>query len=107
MPLNVYYSGISYVCQLTSIIREFLVCPPSQVFKGLSASQSQTLVRCCTIMIGVPVDPDTLHAALRLLLRLTRVYSNAMTFVEIGGHQHLLNLTQVWFGGDEKKSITD
>ena len=46
-------------------------------------------------MIGVPVDPDTLHAALRLLLRLTRVYSNAMTFVEIGGHQHLLNLTQV------------
>ena len=70
-----------------------------RVFKGLSSSQSLTLVRCCTTMIGVPVDPDTLHAALRLLLRLTRVYANAMTFVEIGGHQHLLNLTQVGVEG--------
>ena len=52
------------------------------------------IVRCCVLLIGVPVEPDTLHAVLRLLLRLTRQNEYAMQFAELGGPRLLLGLTQ-------------
>lgn len=45
-------------------------------------------------LIGVPVDPDTLHAVLRLMLRLTRDHQFAQMFVKCGGPKMLLNLKQ-------------
>lgn len=45
-------------------------------------------------LIGVPVDPDTLHAVLRLMLRLTRDHKFAEMFVKYGGPKMLLNLKQ-------------
>lgn len=49
-------------------------------------------------LIAVPVDADTLHAALRLCLRLTRNYDLAMEFLNLDGLRKLLRLRQSqWF----------
>ena len=45
-------------------------------------------------MIAAPVEADTLHAALRLILRLTREHKYAVQFAELGGPRILLSLTQ-------------
>ena len=45
-------------------------------------------------LISVLVDPDTLHALMRLLLRLTRHHQHALFFAELGGPRAILNLTQ-------------
>ena len=45
-------------------------------------------------MIEVPVEAGTLHAALRLILRLTREHKYAVQFAEQGGPRLLLSLTQ-------------
>ncbi len=66
-----------------------------KVISGLMPDQIQTIVRCSVYLIGLPVDPDTLHALLRLVLRLTREHQFAMTFAELGGTRLLLGLTQL------------
>ncbi len=45
----------------------------------------------------MPVDSDSLHAVLRLTLRLTREHEFALAFAELGGHKMLLSLTQASF----------
>ncbi|KAM6228585.1 E3 ubiquitin-protein ligase HUWE1-like isoform 1-T1 [Spheniscus humboldti] len=45
-------------------------------------------------MLGVPVDPDTLHATLRLCLRLTRHHKHALLFAELRSTRTILGLTQ-------------
>ena len=45
-------------------------------------------------MISIPVEAETLHAALRLILRLTREHKYALQFAELGGPKLLLSLTQ-------------
>lgn len=50
--------------------------------------------RSVVSLLSVPVDPDTLHASLRLMLRLTREHKHAVHFAELGGPKILLNLTQ-------------
>ena len=40
------------------------------------------------------VDPDTLHALMRLCLRMTRVWENACLFASLGGVRTLLSLTE-------------
>lgn len=52
------------------------------------------LIRSCVSMLGVPVDPDTLHATLRLCLRLTRDHKYAMMFAELKSTRMILSLTQ-------------
>lgn len=49
--------------------------------------------RCCVGLIGL-VDSDTLHAVLRLCLRCTRTFSLSQLFVQYGGVDKLLVLTQ-------------
>ncbi len=66
-----------------------------KVISGLMPDQIQSIVRCSVYLIGLPVDPDTLHALLRLVLRLTREHQFAMTFAELGGTRLLLGLTQL------------
>lgn len=65
-----------------------------KVVKGLSQEQCVLLVKMCVGLISIPVEPDTLHAVMRLCLRLTRNHSNAVLFAQLGGPKMLLTLTQ-------------
>uniref|UniRef100_A0A3Q2ZU34 E3 ubiquitin-protein ligase HUWE1 n=1 Tax=Kryptolebias marmoratus TaxID=37003 RepID=A0A3Q2ZU34_KRYMA len=64
------------------------------VVKGLTDDMTTVLIRTCVSMISVPVDPDTLHATLRLCLRLTRNHHYAMMFAELKSTRMILGLTQ-------------
>ncbi|KAK2885499.1 hypothetical protein Q8A67_016336 [Cirrhinus molitorella] len=64
------------------------------VVQGLTEDLITVLIRACVSMISVPVDPDTLHATLRLCLRLTRTHHYAMMFAELKSTRMILNLTQ-------------
>ncbi|TSP79491.1 E3 ubiquitin-protein ligase HUWE1 [Bagarius yarrelli] len=66
----------------------------SIVVQGLTDEMTTVLIRACVSMISVPVDPDTLHATLRLCLRLTRVHHYAMMFAELKSTRMILGLTQ-------------
>ena len=46
------------------------------------------------VLLGLPVDADTLHAILRLVLRLTRDCKYAEMFATLGGPRLLLELNQ-------------
>lgn len=46
------------------------------------------------MLVGIPVEADTLHASLRLVLRLTREHKYAVLFADLGGPRLLLALTQ-------------
>ncbi|GFW06194.1 e3 ubiquitin-protein ligase HUWE1 [Trichonephila clavipes] len=65
-----------------------------RVVKRLKANQCRILVRFCVTLMKVPLDPDTLHAVMRLCLRLTRKHSNAVMFAILEGPKTLLSLTQ-------------
>lgn len=67
---------------------------PDIVVQGLSEDMTTILIRACVSMISVPVDPDTLHATLRLCLRLTRNHQYAMMFAELKSTRMILGLTQ-------------
>lgn len=45
-------------------------------------------------LLGVSIDADTLHAILRLVLRLTRHHKFAEMFAQLGATKALLDLTQ-------------
>lgn len=60
----------------------------------LNDDQKTLIIRCCTSLIGIPVSPNTLQAALKLCLRLTQEHKYAVQFVEQGGARALLVLTQ-------------
>ncbi|XP_060263786.1 E3 ubiquitin-protein ligase HUWE1 isoform X34 [Ovis aries] len=64
------------------------------LIQGLTEDMVTVLIRACVSMLGVPVDPDTLHATLRLCLRLTRDHKYAMMFAELKSTRMILNLTQ-------------
>ncbi|XP_063792482.1 E3 ubiquitin-protein ligase HUWE1 isoform X4 [Pseudophryne corroboree] len=64
------------------------------VIQGLTEEMVTVLIRSCVSMLGVPVDPDTLHATLRLCLRLTRDHKYAMMFAELKSTRMILSLTQ-------------
>ena len=64
------------------------------IVRGLQPDMIHTAIRACVGLISLPVDPDTLHATLRLSLRLTRDHYNAVYFAEQGGPKLLLGLTQ-------------
>ncbi|KAJ4934280.1 hypothetical protein JOQ06_007079, partial [Pogonophryne albipinna] len=64
------------------------------VVQGLTEDMTTVLIRACVSMISVPVDPDTLHATLRLCLRLTRNHQYAMMFAELKSTRMILGLTQ-------------
>lgn len=59
----------------------------------MSEEQSISVLKCCTQLLSSNLDPDTLHANLRLCLRLTRNPDLAEVFVKEGGPQAILSLT--------------
>ncbi|XP_066283508.1 E3 ubiquitin-protein ligase HUWE1-like [Branchiostoma lanceolatum] len=67
---------------------------PARLIKGLASEQISTLVRACVGLVGIPVDPDTLHAVMRLCLRCTREHQHALQFADLGGTKLLLDLKQ-------------
>lgn len=61
---------------------------------GLDMDQGSKLIVSCVGLLSIPADPDTLHAAMRLCLRLTRHYQHAENFAKLNGVKLLLNLSQ-------------
>ncbi|KAM9510809.1 E3 ubiquitin-protein ligase HUWE1-like [Guaruba guarouba] len=68
--------------------------PEEPPVKGLAEEAVPAVLRACVSMLGVPVDPDTLHATLRLCLRLTRHHKHALLFAELRSTRTILGLTQ-------------
>ncbi|XP_063994967.1 E3 ubiquitin-protein ligase HUWE1 isoform X2 [Diachasmimorpha longicaudata] len=64
------------------------------VIEGLNPSIAPSIVRACVKLLAIPVDRDTLHALMKVCLRLTRDYKNAEVFAREGGVQLLLDMTQ-------------
>ncbi len=62
--------------------------------QGLSEDERSTLLRASVTMMGLSVDSDALNAILRLLLRLTQNFEQAVVFAQLGGVKMLLDLTQ-------------
>ena len=66
----------------------------SHVVRGLMDDQVERIVRCAVGLISLPVEPDSLHAVMRITLRITREHKHALLFAKLGGSQLLLQLTQ-------------
>ena len=66
----------------------------SNLLAGLNMEQGNELIRSCVGLLANSADLDTLHAATRLCLRLTRHYAHAERFAKLGGVKLLLNLSQ-------------
>lgn len=64
------------------------------IVSGLSDEDHPIIVRSCVRLMRILLDHDTLHAIMRLLLRLTRIFSNAKIFAQEGGVCILIELTQ-------------
>lgn len=69
-------------------------CSNYKVVKRLENHHCTALIRACVGFISVPVEAETLHAVMRLVLRLTRNYEHAALFEELSGVKHILALTQ-------------
>ncbi|CAF4617801.1 unnamed protein product [Rotaria sp. Silwood1] len=64
------------------------------IIESLADDHALLLTSDCVYLIRMPVDPDAIHALLRLILRLTRDYKYARQFAQSGGIQAILSLTQ-------------
>jgi len=62
--------------------------------ESLTGKLSKSLIETMVSLIKLPIDPDTLHAVMRLCLRLTRDFKNACLFAELGGISTLLNFSK-------------
>ena len=62
---------------------------------GLSPDEKSRLLAACVGLVAVPVEADALNAVLRLCLRLTQEFEQAVQFAKLGGIKLLLNLKQV------------
>ena len=58
--------------------------------KKLSEVECSTLLHACVSLMGLSVDADALNAILRLLLRLTQDFEQAVIFAQLGGVKMLL-----------------
>lgn len=61
---------------------------------GLNRTHHEAIIRACVGFMKLGVDPDTLHALMRLCLRVTRVWEQACLFASLGGVRTLLSLTE-------------
>lgn len=64
------------------------------VIRGIDTREMPDIVRACVRLLGIPVDRDALHALLKVCLRLSRDYNNAIVFAREGGVKLLLDMTQ-------------
>ncbi|CAL4102721.1 unnamed protein product, partial [Meganyctiphanes norvegica] len=64
------------------------------IVDGLTIVHKDTMIRACVGFMKLGVDPDTLHALMRLCLRITRSWEQACQFASLGGVRTLLSLTE-------------
>lgn len=67
---------------------------PGVVLDGLEQFNTQELVGACVRLMSHDFDKDTLHAIMRVCLRLTRTFENAQIFAREGGIRLLLQMKQ-------------
>lgn len=67
---------------------------PPLIIKGFIESHKERMVRACVGFMKLCIDPDTLHALMRLCLRITREWNYACLFANLGGVRTLLNLNE-------------
>lgn len=67
---------------------------PPLMISGLTQTQIGQLLKSCVGLMVQPVEPESLHGVLRLVLRLTRDNLFAKTFADLGGTGLLLQLTK-------------
>ena len=76
---------------VTLTVKEERRCIP--IF-GFTLLQSEKIVRYSVKLMHTQIDKDTLHAIMRLCLRLTQNFENAKIFVKEGGINCLLQLKE-------------
>lgn len=64
-----------------------------QVVAGINFHLTRLVTKSCVRLMRLPLDNETLHAVMRVLLRYTRDFENAKLFAEEGGIRLLLDLT--------------
>lgn len=67
---------------------------PGVVLQGLEQFNTKVLVGACVRLMSHDFDKDTLHAIMRVCLRLTRSFENAEIFAREGGIKLLLQMKQ-------------
>lgn len=67
---------------------------PGVILDGLEQFRTDDLVRACVHLMSHDFDKDTLHAIMRVCLRLTRSFGNAEVFAKEGGIRLLLQMKQ-------------
>jgi E3 ubiquitin-protein ligase HUWE1 len=60
--------------------------------KTISESMKGSLLHACIDFMKYPVDPDALHAIMRVVLRMTRSHQYAGMFLDAGGLKNLLKI---------------
>ncbi|XP_044741696.1 E3 ubiquitin-protein ligase HUWE1 isoform X4 [Chrysoperla carnea] len=65
----------------------------TRIVKGIDQAKTRLVTRSCVRLMRLPLDIETLHAVMRVLLRYTRDFENAKLFAEEGGIRLLLDLT--------------
>lgn len=60
--------------------------------KTISESMKESLLHACIDFMKYPVDPDALHAMMRVVLRITRSHHYAGVFLDAGGLKNLLKI---------------
>uniref|UniRef100_A0A915HRR2 Uncharacterized protein n=1 Tax=Romanomermis culicivorax TaxID=13658 RepID=A0A915HRR2_ROMCU len=90
---------ISLPCKVVVGTKEKATSSGDQKTAGLELSPlgkdaRRAILKSIVDLFDLPVDADTLHAAFRTCLRLTRDYSFALEFLELGGVEKLLRLRQ-------------
>ncbi|CAF3260415.1 unnamed protein product [Rotaria sp. Silwood2] len=100
ISLTDFYSNPNYDSSLLieELSRSISLSSSTTILHKLSIVHSHIslLISFCKInLIRTLVDSDTIHALLRLILRLTRNYKYVQQFVEKGGIKAILNLTEI------------
>lgn len=82
--------------QATTENSETVDVPSTQlpIVDGLTILHKDTMIRACVGFMKLGVDPDSLHALMRLCLRITRSWDQACQFASLGGVRTLLSLTE-------------
>ncbi|RUS89503.1 hypothetical protein EGW08_002736 [Elysia chlorotica] len=81
--------------QLIEEIKKEFEVPASTVdyLPCLPHESIEIIINCLSAFLSIPLNADTLQAAMRLILRMTRQHQYAVLFVEQGGARQLLKLT--------------
>ncbi|XP_035825881.1 E3 ubiquitin-protein ligase HUWE1 isoform X3 [Aplysia californica] len=81
--------------QLSEEVRKEFEAPTNldEYLPSLPHESIEIIISCLSSCLSISLDPDTLHAAMRLILRVTRHHQYAVKFVAEGGARRLLALS--------------